>query len=208
MHPSQPNYVALFSGSNQGLTDDSCPHDLSGPNLASELLAKRLSFAIYSENLPAVGYAGCSGSGGLYRRKHNPVVDWQAAGLPAALNQPFRSFPRDYSKLPTVAFVIPNMMDDMHDGTVSEGDTWLKTHLSLYVEWASRHNSLLIVTWDESDARSITNQIPLIIVGAHLKPRADKQYVDHYGVLRTLEDFYGLKPLGHSATAAPAVMSP
>ena len=208
MHPSQPNYVALFSGSNQGLTDDSCPRDLSGPNLESELLAKRLSFAIYSENLPAVGYAGCTGSGGLYRRKHNPVVDWQAAGLPAALNQPFRNFPQDYSKLPTVAFVIPNMMDDMHDGTVSEGDTWLKTHLSLYVEWASRHNSLLIVTWGESDARSLTNQIPLIIIGAGITRGRSGQNVDHYSLLRTLEDFYGLKSLGHSSDAQLTALQP
>ncbi len=202
MHPSQPNYVALFSGSNQGLTDDSCPHDLSGPNLASELLAKRLSFAIYSENLPAVGYAGCSGSGGLYRRKHNPVVDWQAAGLPAALNQPFRNFPQDYSKLPTVAFVIPNMMDDMHDGTIAEGDAWLGAHMSKYVRWAKKHNSLLIITWDESDANSFTNQIPLIVVGANVKPGRDGNYVTHYSVLRALTDMYGLKPLAEAAQTA------
>ncbi len=201
MHPSQPNYVALFSGANQGLTDDSCPHDLRGPNLASELLAKRLSFAIYSENLPAVGYAGCSGSGGLYRRKHNPVVDWQAAGLPAALNQPFRNFPRDYSKLPTVAFVIPNMMNDMHDGTIAEGDAWLGTHMRKYVRWAKRHNSLLIITWDESDANSFTNQIPLIVVGAGVKSGRNAQYLDHYGLLHSIENLYGLKPLGDSAMA-------
>ncbi|MHB8405733.1 MAG: alkaline phosphatase family protein [Gammaproteobacteria bacterium] len=202
MHPSQPNYVALFSGSNQGLTDDSCPHDLSGPNLASELLAKRLSFAIYSENLPAVGYAGCSGSGGLYRRKHNPVVDWQAAGLPAALNQPFRNFPQDYSKLPTVVFVIPNMMDDMHDGTIAEGDAWLEAHMNKYVRWAKRHNSLLIITWDESDANSFTNQIPLIVVGANVKLGRDSNYVTHYSVLRALTDMYGLKPLAEAAQTA------
>src|SRR5262245_25706402 len=29
-HPSQPNYLALFSGSTQGLTDDSCPHSYTG----------------------------------------------------------------------------------------------------------------------------------------------------------------------------------
>lgn len=202
MHPSEPNYVALFAGSNQGLMDDSCPHDLSGPNLASELLAKRLNFAIYSENLPAVGYAGCSGSGGLYRRKHNPVVDWQAAGLPAALNQPFGNFPQDYSRLPTVAFVIPNMMNDMHDGTIAEGDAWLRAHMNKYVRWAKRHNSLLIITWDESDANSFTNQIPLIVVGANVKPGRDGNHVTHYSVLRALTDMYGLKPLAEAAQTA------
>ena len=63
-HPSEPNYLALFSGSTQGLSDDSCPHDYTGPNLAGALLARGLSFTGYSEDLPAPGFTGC-GSGGL-----------------------------------------------------------------------------------------------------------------------------------------------
>lgn len=200
VHPSQPNYVALFAGSTYGLTDDSCPHDLTGPTLASELLAKHLSFAGYSEAMPAAGFTGCSASHGLYRRKHNPVADFQAR-LPANVNLPFSDFPSDYARLPTVAFVVPNMMNDMHDGTIAEGDAWLKSHLSRYAAWAKTHDSLLIVTWDESDARSMTNQIPLIVVGAGVKPGRSAQHVDHYSLLRMLEGFYGLKPLGESARA-------
>ncbi|MGH8281460.1 MAG: alkaline phosphatase family protein, partial [Gammaproteobacteria bacterium] len=200
IHPSQPNYVALFAGSTYGLTDDSCPHDLSGLNLASALLAKKLSFAVYSEDMPAAGFTGCSASHGLYRRKHNPVADFQSV-LPASVNLPFSDFPHDYAKLPTVAFVIPNMMNDMHDGTIAEGDAWLKTHLSRYAEWAKAHDSLLIITWDESDARSATNQIPLIVVGAHIRKGRNDQYVDHYSLLRMLEDFNDLMPLAKSGDA-------
>jgi phosphatidylinositol-3-phosphatase len=202
-HPSLPNYVALFSGSTYGLTDDSCPHDFSGPTLASELLARKLSFAIYSEDLPETGFSGCSGSGGLYRRKHNPVVNWQAAGLPASLNRPFLDFPQDFSKLPSVAFVVPNMQNDMHDGTIAQGDAWLKANMDRYAIWAKTHNSLLIVIWDESDANSISNQIPLLITGAGVKPGRNAQHLDHYGVLRTIEDMFGLKPLGQSTSAHP-----
>jgi len=202
-HPSQPNYVALFSGSLHGLTDDSCPHDLSGPSLASELLAKNLSFTIYSENLPSIGFTGCSASDGLYRRKHNPVVDFQADNVPASVNRPFSDFPEDYSRLPRVAFVVPNMMNDMHDGSIAQGDRWLEAHLSRYVRWARTHNSLLIVTWDESDASSFSNQIPLILVGAGIKIGRNDQYLDHYGLLRSIENLYGLKPLGQSAIASP-----
>lgn len=207
VHPSQPNYVALFAGSTYGLTDDSCPHDLNSPNLASELLAKKLSFAIYSESMPEAGFTGCSAGNGLYRRKHNPVADFQGR-LSATVNLPFSDFPRDYTKLPTVAFVVPNMMNDMHDGTIAEGDIWLKAHLSRYAAWSNTHDSLLIVTWDESDARSLTNQIPLIVVGAGIKPVRSGQFVDHYGLLRMLEDFYGLKLLGHSAEAIPTTLLP
>jgi phosphatidylinositol-3-phosphatase len=204
MHPSQPNYVALFTGSTYGLTDDSCPHDLSGPNLAGELQARKLSFAIYSEDLPSAGFSGCSGNAGLYRRKHNPVVNFQADDVPASMNLPFRDFPEDYSRLPTVAFVVPNMLDDMHDGTIAQGDTWLRLHMGRYALWARTHDSLLIVTWDESDANSFSNQVPLIVAGARIRSGKDDSYIDHYGLLRTLDDFYGLKPLGRSAAASPA----
>ncbi len=207
-HPSQPNYVALFAGSVLGVNDDSCPQDLRGPNLASELLARKLTFAIYSEDLPETGYAGCSGRGGLYRRKHNMVVDWQAAGQSPDLNRPFRDFPRNFSRLPNVAFVVPNMMHDMHDGTIAQGDVWLRVHLGEYARWAETHHSLLVVTWDESDASSPINHIPLIIVGAGIKHGQSGQYADHYSLLRSIEDLFQLKPLGSSTTAEPLLPLP
>jgi len=80
-HPSEPNYLALFSGSTQGLTDDSCPNTFAAANLASQLLAAGFSFAGYSESLPATGSTVCAA--GSYRRKHNPWVP-QCPGQPQA----------------------------------------------------------------------------------------------------------------------------
>ena len=57
-HPSEPNYLALFSGSTQGVSDDSCPHQFSAPNLGSELIAAGRTFTGYSESLPAAGSSG------------------------------------------------------------------------------------------------------------------------------------------------------
>ncbi|HET6451047.1 MAG TPA: alkaline phosphatase family protein, partial [Spirochaetia bacterium] len=54
VHPSQPNYFALFAGSTMGVTDD-VAHDLSGPNLATALSAAGFSFITYSEGLPSAG---------------------------------------------------------------------------------------------------------------------------------------------------------
>ncbi|HEV2321868.1 MAG TPA: alkaline phosphatase family protein, partial [Gammaproteobacteria bacterium] len=82
-HPSEPNYLALFSGSTQGLTDDSCPHAFSGPTLGSELLGAGLGFAGWSESMPSTGFTGCTA--GDYARKHNPWVDF--ADIPAADNR-------------------------------------------------------------------------------------------------------------------------
>jgi hypothetical protein len=104
--------------------------------------------------------------------------------------------------LPTVSFVIPNLNNDMHDGTVAQADAWLRRHLDRYVRWARTHNSLLIVTWDEDD-NSQDNQIPTIVTGQPVKPGSYAEQIDHYSVLRTLEDLYGLPDVGSSASAAP-----
>lgn len=203
-HPSQPNYLAFFSGSTHGVADNACPHRLSGANLASALLQAGLTFGIYSEDLPAVGYAGCRHLN--YERKHNPAVNWQGVNLPPAVNMPFTSFPAEYAKLPTVSIVVPNQENDMHNGvepaTIIRGDQWLRANLDAYVRWADRHNSLLIVTWDEDDD-SANNRIPTIFIGPMVKNGVYAQRIDHYGVLRTLLEMYGLAPLGKSAGAAP-----
>src|SRR5579875_2302673 len=197
-HPSQPNYLALFSGSTQGVTDDSCPHTFGVDNLGSELIAAGDSFTGYSESLPSVGYTGCTS--GLYARKHSPWVNF--SNLPASTNQPFTSFPSDYSQLPDVSFVIPNLDDDMHNGTIAQGDTWLKNNLGGYVTWAQTHNSVLAVTFDEDD-HSENNQIPTMLVGQPVQPGNYPEQVNHYNLLRTIEDAYGIAPLGASASAAP-----
>src|ERR1017187_8072604 len=82
-HPSQPNYLALFSGSTHNITNDNCLTELSGDNLASILLAKGFSFVSYSEHLPETAYYGCAD--GAYRRKHNPLSNWKSL---ASSNQP------------------------------------------------------------------------------------------------------------------------
>jgi hypothetical protein len=197
-HPSQPNYLALFSGSQQGIKDNSCNKPFTAPNLASSLMDAKLTFTGYSEDLPKVGYTGCSSKG--YARKHNPMV--QFTNVPAASNRPYTDFPQDYTKLPTVSFVVPNHQNDMHDGTVKQADDWLKTNMDSYVKWAETHNSLLIVTWDE-DNYGKTNHIPLIFVGPMIKSGKYAETVDLYTVLRAIEDVYNLPLLGESKLAKP-----
>jgi len=194
-HPSQPNYLALFSGSTRGVGSNICPLTLSGDNLASLLHAKGLSFTSYAESLPQAGYDGCYF--GAYMRKHNPVSNWKEL---TANNQPFSAFPADYAKLPTVAFVVPDQLNDMHDGSIEQGDAWLKSNIEPYARWALKHNSLLIVTWDEDDGSS-NNRVATILVGAMVKSGKYDQHIDHYNVLHTLEDMHGLAFLNESAKA-------
>jgi len=84
-------------------------------------------------------------------------------------NLPLRALPANYADLPTVAFIIPSLVDDMHSASVSRGDAWLKTHLASLIGWAMTHDTLVIVTWDESDA-AISNHIPRLFVGPMVCP--------------------------------------
>ncbi|WP_369830731.1 alkaline phosphatase family protein [Mycobacterium sp. 1245805.9] len=199
-HPSEPNYLALFAGSTLGVTKDSCPVDGGAtPNLASELLAAGYSFVGYAEGLPAVGSTVCSA--GKYARKHVPWANF--SNVPPANSLPFSAFPMgNYAALPTVSFVIPNNDDNMHDGSIAQADTWLSRELSGYANWAVANNSLLIVTWDEDDGGP-RNQIPTVIYGAHVQPGNYNEQINHYSVLSTLEQMYGLPKTGYAAGAAP-----
>jgi hypothetical protein len=209
-HPSQPNYLALFSGSTQGVTTDATPTNLpfTTPNLGAQLLSAGITFAGYSEGMPSVGYTGDSagGSGG-YRRKHNPWVNWQQISgappntLPSSVNLPYALFPSDFTQLPRVSFVIPTQLHDMHDGTIAQGDTWLKDNLNNYIQWSKTHNSIFIMTFDEDNGSS-GNRIATILVGQSiLAGVASSQSVNHYNLLATLEDMTGLPRIGNAVGA-------
>ncbi len=197
-HPSEPNYLALFTGSTQGVTDDHCPVQASGPNLAAQLAAAGLTFAGYSEGLPAVGSSVCSA--GDYARKHNPWVDF--AALPATVNRPLTDLSSDFSALPTLAFVIPDLCHDTHNCPTAEGDQWLSTTLGPYVTWASTHHSLLVITYDEDDGTG-ENHIPTFLVGPMVNPGSYPAHGDHYTMLRTLEALYGLPGIGQADSVQP-----
>jgi phosphatidylinositol-3-phosphatase len=199
-HPSEPNYYALFSGSTQGRTDDSCitVGSLSAANLGSELLAAGKTWASYNESLPSQGSTTCSS--GKYAQKHNPWFGFN--NVPTNLAYTFAQFPTDYTTLPKVSFVVPNLCSDMHDCSISTGDTWIQNNLGAYATWAQTHNSLLVVTFDEDNSLS-GNRIPTVLYGQHVTPGSSSAATyNHYNVLRTLEDLAGLSThAGNAATA-------
>ncbi|MFB9238836.1 alkaline phosphatase family protein [Plantactinospora siamensis] len=197
-HPSQPNYIALFSGSTQGVTSDSCPKTFSGTNLGSQLIGAGRTFTGYSEGMPSDGYTGCSS--GNYQRKHNAWVDF--TNVPASSNRTYAAFPADYTTLPAVAFITPDMCHDMHDCSVSTGDTWARANLDAYAQWAKTHNSLLIVTFDEDNSLS-GNHIFTAFVGAHVRTGSYGERITHYTVLRTIEAAYGLPGINNAASLSP-----
>jgi acid phosphatase len=226
-HPSEGNYFWLFAGSdmNVGFRDAVPARLFAAPNLGAELIQKGLSFKGYSQSLPKIGSTVHYGPTGLYARKHVAWVSFSnvpnGSTVETSSNLRFADFPSDFGELPTVAFVIPDLRHDMHDGepndSIPRGDTWLQRNLSAYSDWAKAHNSLLIITFDESDnssgyrgltdpavaagtdqtRRDRRNRIPTIFAGAHVKRHyADPTPLDHVSLLRTIEAIYGLPKAG------------
>jgi acid phosphatase len=139
---------------------------------------------------------------GRYARKHSPWVNF--TDLPGATtNLPASSVGTAWDRLPTVAFLTPDMCHDMHDCPVAAGDAWAKATLGSYVDWARTHNSLLVLTFDESETRTPGNPIATVLAGPMVTPGRYPGRIDHYSLLRTIEDMYGLSPLGASADRNP-----
>lgn len=204
MHPSQPNYLELFSGSNQDVTNDALPTGMSTnnpfttPNLGAEVLAAGRTFAGYSQDLPSTALDADSAIAGGYRRKHNPWVNWQGAatnGLPVSTNKSFSDFPSDFAQLPNLSFVVPTQYNDMHDddpndglSSIRAGDNWIRDNLQAYANWATTHNSLLVITFDEDNGGE-GNRIPTVMYGANLNngTQVNSTWTLH-NLQRTLED--------------------
>ena len=119
-HPSQPNYLALVSGSTHQVRSDSCDYRFRTDNLGDEVLDAGLTFTAYTESLPVDGVQPCADLGAEYTRAREPWTDF--GDVPGVLNQTFSTFPHDYAKLPVLSFVIPNLRDSMHSGSVARGD--------------------------------------------------------------------------------------
>jgi hypothetical protein len=160
----------------------------------------------------------------------NPTTNQLPSSVnqPFSTFQAIAASPGGFANLPTVSFVVPDQDYDMHDGTIQQADDWLQTNIiDTYLPWAINHNSLLIVTWDEDGTNTPTNQIPTIFAGANVRPgnytetnlNINNPHVgsptdpgiqtptgtamNHYNVLATIEDVYGLEHIGGSANRPP-----
>lgn len=213
-HPSQPNYIDAFSGSNQGITNDN-HFTLSATtnNLAKQLSTAGKTWRVYAQDFPGSCFDGDTFNGGTdgpgvagqYVRKHNPAMTFQSVSLNStecANVQPLASFD------PTVNFalVVPNMINDMHDGTTAQGDAFLQAFVPLVTASSDFAHTLLIVTFDEGSSN--------LNGGGHVYTAAAAPWLhnatisttyNHFNLLRTTEDIFGLTPLGSAATAVPII---
>ncbi len=196
---SLPNYIALFSGSKQGMTNNNCldhqykPNGpFTAPNLYTRLAAKGLTCVGYMESLPYAGFAGCKYK--AYFQKHNPFPFF--SNVPGTAWVPYKP----QTTWPNLAWIIPNVQNDMHNGVdqadkVTRGDTWLSQHMPAIIAYCEANNGLLIVTMDEG-RKVYRNHLFTLLIGKGEVPGGSNAIrVDQYGMCRRITDNFGVAPL-------------
>jgi hypothetical protein len=204
-HPSLPNYLALVSGSTQGITSDCTSCVVSATNLADTIEAAGRTWKTYAEGLPSPGFLG--GFSGRYAKKHDPFAyfrDIANAPKRRARIVPLAQLNRDRAAdaLPDFALVIPDLCHSMHDCSVAVGDTWLRQTVTPLLRLP---NTAVFVLFDEgSSSERGGGHTAALVVGSAVRRGARFAVVTgHYGALRTIEQAWGLPLLGRSASARP-----
>jgi hypothetical protein len=204
-HPSLPNYLALVSGSTHGIRADCTTCLVSGKNLADTLEQAHLTWKAYAEGLPRPGWTG--GFSGRYAKKHVPFLYFRdIVSKPARLKRivPLRQFSRDLGAalLPSFSLIVPDLCHDMHDCSVETGDTWLGRFLKPLLRSAQLADSVIFVVTDEPTELNPAAPVPALALGPLVKKGSRfSARTSHYGLLRTIEDAWGLPRLGQSARA-------
>jgi hypothetical protein len=209
-HPSEPNYIALTSGGTQGIADDGV-YNLGVNNLFDQITASGRTWKSVMQGNPGNCFTGSSsgavvdgvGKSGGYVRKHNPAISYTSISGSAAKCANITNLASFDPAAANFQFVTPNMINDMHDGTVADGDNFLKAFLPKITGSAAFTNSVVFVTFDEgTTSANGGGHIVTIAITPNMTAgyKAAGAYT-HYSMLRTIEQAWGLPCLGNAASA-------
>jgi phosphatidylinositol-3-phosphatase len=207
-HPSLPNYLALVSGSTQGISSDCTGCVVGAPSLADTLAAAGRTWKTYAEGLPYPAFTGASA--GRYAKKHDPFLYFRHVLASRARRKrvvPFTQLARDLAghRLPDFSLLIPNLCNDMHDCSVATGDAWLRAHVEPLLRSPQLRGGVVFVVFDEGTTdKGGGGQIVALALGPTVQRGVTfTKATNHYGLLRTIEDAWGLPRLGLSRFATP-----
>ena len=206
-HPSQPNYVALISGSTEGVHGDS-PARLDRAHLGQRLQEKLgpSSWMSYAEGYPS-GTCNTNNKIGRYARSHEPFMSFtNIQDNPDLCTNHITGFnkflvaARTHS-LPSFSLVIPNLDHDAHDKPLRDADEWLEENFADLLDDAEfKRDVILVVTFDENGARRPylnrhDNKVYTALWGGHVIRGTIMKVYDHYDLLRTIEAIFDLSPM-------------
>jgi phosphatidylinositol-3-phosphatase len=207
-HPSLPNYIALVSGSTQGITSDCTDCLVGGTSLADTLMRANRSWKAYAEGLPRPGFTGASD--GTYAKKHVPFLYFRNVVSRPRLRKrvvPLAQLSTDLRarRLPDFSLVVPDMCHDMHDCSIATGDRWLAHWLKMLLASKEMRGGVVFVVFDEAHTWGSGDggHVPAYAVGPAVRRGVTtRQAVSHYSVLATVEAAWRLPRLGASTRAA------
>jgi hypothetical protein len=207
-HPSEPNYLALWSGSTKGVTDDGVYNFSTGTTLADQIEAAGRTWHVAAQNVPLGCYAGATASNGpdgtgTYARKHEPAISWTSvSGNPTRCANI-----TDFSHFDPTAgsfwFIVPNLCNDMHDCSIATGDTFLKGFMPKILTSTAFANSVVFLTWDEgATATGGGGVVATIVISPFGKPAfVSSTSHSHYSLLHTIENAWGMPCLVNACSA-------
>src|SRR5438270_456686 len=213
IHPSLPNYLWLEAGTNFGILADDSPsagHQSTTMHLVTLLKNANITWKAYQEDIAGTSCPLSNVSG--YATKHNPFVYFDdvtnslssTSAYCIAHVRPFTELATDLANN-TVAsynFITPNLTNDMHDGTIADGDTWLATHVPVILNSAAyKQGGVIFITWDEGEGGPAPGDPQVGPIGMMaMSPNAKVGYqnpihYDHSSTLRTVEEILKVSPM-------------
>ena len=210
---SMLDYLWLSSGSGElafGCGGWGCAKTITSDNIFRELDKRGLSWKVYADSLPYVGYMGVES--GNYVKRHNPAPWYSdvANHPPEQENMvPFSEFAKDLAnqKLPSYSLIIPNLMHDAHNGTLAMADAWLKQYIRPVLDspyFKPGGSAVMFITFDNGNGDQ-QGQVFTAVIGPNVIRgiKVDKEF-HHQSTLRTMMELLGFKQFpGAAATAAP-----
>ncbi len=208
-HPSIGNYFMLTTG--QIVTNnDSYTGTISVDDVVKHLQTAGKTWKSYAESLPYAGYTG--GNVYPYLKRHNPISYFsEVVNSSEKYNLvPFTQFPKDLAngQLPNYSFIVPNALDDAHDGTLSTADAWLSKNIAPLLSSSTfQKDGVLVIVFDESttsDVQGGGGHVAAVVIGPKVKPGyKSSQTFQHQSTLKSLLEALGLASFPGAAQSAP-----
>ena len=211
-HPSLPNYLALTAGSTFGIASDCTGCYVDATNIADQVESSGRSWKAYLESMPSSCFVGDAYP---YMQKHNPFIYYDDVRTnPARCAEhvvPFTQLSTDLvnGTVPNLAWITPNMCNDMHDCSIATGDAWLADVVpGILTSSAFQNGGVLFITWDEGESsagccgNATGGQVATLVIAPNGVAGLRSTIAEtHYSLLRTIEDAWGLSALGQAASA-------
>ena len=210
-HPSYPNYLAMIGGKEfemnelNGDEQVDFPDDSQHRTIGDLMTENGLHWKNYVEDYPGNQFLGPKA--GRFVRGHAPFLSFAKSKPgyfanivsvdPADPNNRFQLDVKNHT-LPEYAFYTPNAVNNGRSSNLKTASAWVKDFLDNKFPPTARTGTLTVVTFDESKGNEKSNQVYTLFLGEMVRPKNILgQAYNHYNVLRTIEDNFGLVPLSY-----------